>query len=532
MTVALRQAELDAGRVLQFAAPEKMQRLTLLVDPFPGGNVAFFPAVVVEFKQNTSGRGVVQALWPDGRSSAKDERHFVDLESMAGTSLSAFIAGPKTLVIAPEPTLKKMRSKFRSPRNPLRMQLGSEFSKSDIVVEYTSRPVLNRLLKMTGQTENQLRADPETEHDVKTMVLDVIAASLHVQLGRVQTIEASIRCESPDSAKNLRDLLNAGTTMLMTVGDNEQLKGELPPDVREIVESKALQDLARAARVELKRKAVEVTFPVPATVLDLARRSAAKLVANVPNASVKPNAGGKLRIGSGALAKEFEWKKGQPDVKMIHRNEGFAFLTGVQGALPTGSEVSILPNPEGNWRIFGTDHFDLAGRAAAVPWFVEAERPVTFKIWRTGEPGFPKLIHQRDGFCVPLKIGGAFNGTGEEFRLRVDQNNGFWRLSARSRARGTRVRVAVVKLKQPGSFDGVAREHSWKNGQKPVRLIHSDDGFAFLSGLSGAFSGGAEYARVRRHEDGYWYLEGRTRQGALTARAMSIQLTKTKRGSD
>jgi hypothetical protein len=86
-------------------------------------------------------------------------------------------------------------------------------------------------------------------------------------------------------------------------------------------------------------------------------------------------------------------------------------------------------------------------------------------------------------------------------------------------------------VKQPGSFHGGAREHTWHNGQAPVRLIHGNDGIAFLSGLSGAFAGGAEYARVSRYGDGYWYLEGRTRQGTLSAWAMSIQLSGQETGS-
>lgn len=228
-------------------------------------------------------------------------------------------------------------------------------------------------------------------------------------------------------------------------------------------------------------------------------------------------------------AREFEWKQGQPGVMMMHRDEGFAYLTGVRGGMPGRSEVSVMPNSEGNWKLDGSDHQNLSGRGVACPWFVDAEWPLEMKVWKTNKPDYPKLIHQRDGFCVLLKVGGRLAGRSDEFRLHVDEN-GYWRLRARSKSRTTRVQVAIIKSKQPGSFQGESREHTWNAGDKPLRLIHSDEGIAFLSGLTGTLAGQSDYARVRLDEDGYWYLEGRSvNKSDIIARAMTIRMSETQR---
>lgn len=504
VTAALQHPKVDK-RVVQLVDPAKISRLTLLVDPFPGGNVAFFPAVVVEYEQDTPGGELLRALWPDSRPSAEDKRHFAGVEEMAGTTIDGYIASSKTILIAPQPMLEKMLSKYRSSSNPLRRRLVGQPVESDIAVEYTSQPALKSLLKMTGMNAAQLRSDPETDEVVKTLLLDVKSATLKLQLRPAPSIRASVLGNNVAGATKIKEMLDGGMGILTAVVDNAQVRNELkrelmnelPRAVIELVDSAALRDLVRAMEFSKRGASVEVKIDIPTTVLELARDSAAQLVGAMPHAE------------SGSrpwtLGKEVEWKRKDRALKVINREAGFVFLTGVQGALPAGSEVSLLPDPEGNWMFRGTDHAGLSGLAVAVPWFVDAKLPEKFELWKKGEPDFPKLIDQRDGFCVLVKIGGAFNGAGEQFRLRVG-DDGYWRLNARSQAAGTRVRVMVIRSKQPGSFRGVVREHSWQNGQAPVRLIHRNEGIAILSGLSGAFAGGAEYARVQLHDDatGTW----------------------------
>jgi hypothetical protein len=166
-----------------------------------------------------------------------------------------------------------------------------------------------------------------------------------------------------------------------------------------------------------------------------------------------------------ALAKEFEWTKGEPEVAMLHRDEGFAFLTGVHGGLEHATEVRVVQNAAGDWMLGGTTNEpELFGHAVAVPWFGEIERQFTFKTWRReqGAPNLTRLVHRHDGFCVLMTVGGSFRGSGEQYRLLLHED-GYWRFNARSQAAGTRARIMIVKMKQSGSFQGIVREHHWRN---------------------------------------------------------------------
>ena len=68
--------------------------------------------------------------------------------------------------------------------------------------------------------------------------------------------------------------------------------------------------------------------------------------------------------------------------------------------------------------------------------------------------------------------------------------------------------------------------YRWDYNEPPVRLIHKDDGVCYLSGLDGAFDGGAEGARVYIGDDGYWYLHGNSGRGFLVLGATAMKITR------
>lgn len=84
-------------------------------------------------------------------------------------------------------------------------------------------------------------------------------------------------------------------------------------------------------------------------------------------------------------------------------------------------------------------------------------------------------------------------------------------------------RVRSLKLHSP-KFEYTT--YRWENNGPPVKMIHQDEGICYLSGIGGAFQGGAEVARVYVHDDGYWYLHGSTGQGLLVVNATAVKMTR------
>lgn len=145
---------------------------------------------------------------------------------------------------------------------------------------------------------------------------------------------------------------------------------------------------------------------------------------------------------------EVKWRKGQPDVKMIHHSKGLCVLAGVSGKFQgLGERVRVFVNPDdGFWYLQGRSQQPLAARAIAVPLRKDATVKLQFQEhrWARGR-GRVKLIHADEGFCFLSSVGGNFAGFGEKVRVHVG-DDGFWYLEGRSQqplvARAISVRVS------------------------------------------------------------------------------------------
>jgi hypothetical protein len=85
------------------------------------------------------------------------------------------------------------------------------------------------------------------------------------------------------------------------------------------------------------------------------------------------------------------------------------------------------------------------------------------------------------------------------------------------------VRVRSLKFHSP-KFEYT--KFRWENNGPPVKMIHKDEGFCYISDLGGALDGGGENVRVYISDDGYWYLHGTTAHGFLVAEAMAVKIVR------
>jgi hypothetical protein len=66
------------------------------------------------------------------------------------------------------------------------------------------------------------------------------------------------------------------------------------------------------------------------------------------------------------------------------------------------------------------------------------------------------------------------------------------------------------------------RQFSWSQGEPPVRMIHKDEGFCFLTRVGGGFEGGGEVVLIELRDDGYYYLTGGSGQSGVHAEATAV----------
>lgn len=145
--------------------------------------------------------------------------------------------------------------------------------------------------------------------------------------------------------------------------------------------------------------------------------------------------------------------------------------------------------------------------------------------WDRGEPAV-KLTANDASFCFLTSIAGAMQGYGERVSLEPGVD-GHWYLACKTQ-QPLAARAASITTKLRREFEDKYELHSWQRGQSAVKMIHKDEGFCFLSSVSGTFRGFGEKVRVYINpDDGFWYLEGQSGQNQLAAKAYSVKLVRS-----
>lgn len=239
-------------------------------------------------------------------------------------------------------------------------------------------------------------------------------------------------------------------------------------------------------------------------------------------AAATPTDGSPMKL---ATVQEFAWgsgERGSSEQRMIHKEKGFAFLSSMGGKFEGGGEkVGVNLKADGFWYLSGTAAQPIGARAISIqtpqPMFTAAVKEYE---WGPGSSPV-KLIAANDGICILSDVCGKFLGYGESLGVTV-KDDGYWYLTGSA---ASPVAAKAISLPFSKGVQARVKEYTWIAGQNSVKMIKKDDGFCFLSTVSGAFRGGGEEVKVHLAADNYWYLSGRSAQAALSAKAMSVEFT-------
>jgi hypothetical protein len=219
-----------------------------------------------------------------------------------------------------------------------------------------------------------------------------------------------------------------------------------------------------------------------------------------------------------------KWDRDQPAVKCIPLDAGFCFLAEVAGNMAGyGESISVGQGFDGNWYLSGTTQQPLAASAVSVATKLRGQfdRQGKEYVW-TKDAAAVKMIHKSEGLCFLSSVAGAFKGFGESVRVYINPKDDFWYLEG-SAVQPVTAKALAFKLRKGSKAKLEYAEHVWARGQEPVKLIHKDEGFAFLSSISGNFLGFGESVSLTVGEDGFWRLSGAAQQD-LAARAISVRV--------
>jgi hypothetical protein len=224
-----------------------------------------------------------------------------------------------------------------------------------------------------------------------------------------------------------------------------------------------------------------------------------------------------------SVGDEYKWTRGDPPMEMIPVSRGICIFTGIGGGFHGGGEeVGMGVGDGAAWR--------LAGRAASDPVAIVTalltpgagvfKAPAEYQ-WKSG--GAPvRMIRTDEGVCLLSGISGGLRGGGEDVRVYPGED-GYWYLGGHAAAPFTAHALAIRPVKA-GIYRAVYDEALWTANTGAVRLIAKNEGFCFISGVGGKYEGTGERVNLSVGDDGFWYLDGKSAQASLTARAISVRI--------
>ena len=213
--------------------PRTVERFTLLVDPLPGGNVAFFPAVVARFPADAEAKKQLAPLL--GKSVVKRVRGnktylLSSRYKMAGVEIAGFAADDRTLLFGPWPSLVPMLDP-NNERGALAKLAAAEDLDHDLVVALAARPVQDKITRLAALRIARLMPSPLEPAWEVFKHLDT--AVLRVDLAAAAMVRAEFRAFDKGSAAAVHEAVKRGlaTAKEMYAGVRPSLAQLLPAGV-------------------------------------------------------------------------------------------------------------------------------------------------------------------------------------------------------------------------------------------------------------------------------------------------------------
>jgi hypothetical protein len=219
----------------------------------------------------------------------------------------------------------------------------------------------------------------------------------------------------------------------------------------------------------------------------------------------------------------YHWSRGKPAVDMIAINQGVCVLLGIGGRFDGMNDgVGIGVGEGGVWQLNGRAAFDPVATAGALltPGPGVFKAPVEYE-WKSGAAPV-RMIRTDEGVCVLAGVVGGLRGGGEDVRV-YPGDDGYWYLAGRALVPLT-ARAIALRAAKAGSYRAIYVERQWSVKTGPVTVMSKDDGFCFISGVSGKLEGTGEQAALSIGEDGLWRLSGSSAQESMTVRAIGVRI--------
>ena len=231
---ALPQDELGAAVVRKWGVdPRSIDRAVVLMDPLPGGKTLFFGGAILRFAEAVDGKkqlarsmqGVEEVNFNGKKYYKSKGKEAV----IAGIRMCGYVADERTIVIAPEPMLRKMIV-ADDTRSPLIDRLRSADLDQDVVAVFLLEP----FRALARERVKSLKSNLPAELAALTTLPDRLQSmTVSLNLTGATFLKVDLEANSEESGRVVLDLAHAGQGMARSVYPNvrQALKAQVPNDL-------------------------------------------------------------------------------------------------------------------------------------------------------------------------------------------------------------------------------------------------------------------------------------------------------------
>jgi hypothetical protein len=251
------------------ADPRKIEQVVILIEPTLKSEVPVMPAFIVRFAESVDGAALVmKALQNAEKASFEGKEYYRGKKGMlANEKGCAYVADERTLLTAPETTLKKMLT-AKDARSPLRDRLPKLDLAHDVigifVMEQTERkdggPTVRKAL---GEILAQAKGNPAFEGADK-LAEQIAAVTLSLDMDGDTLLSLDVEATDETAATSMHGLANNGLNLVKAFVPvaKKGLTGNLPPDAVEPV-SKLVDQLVAGTSLAKDGSHVVLTIKMP-----------------------------------------------------------------------------------------------------------------------------------------------------------------------------------------------------------------------------------------------------------------------------
>jgi hypothetical protein len=223
---------------------------------------------------------------------------------------------------------------------------------------------------------------------------------------------------------------------------------------------------------------------------------------------------------------EHQADRRQPTALLVH-GQGFGYISRVQGRFGGWAEkVRVEVGENKVWGATGAGvEFGVDVKAHAYSVETRDYKPVSIAVnaYRWQSPSDPiRMLHKDEGICVLTGIQGGLQAPEHLMGITLT-DDGYFELMGNSSDKNAVCEVTAVRLSKERSLHAEVEEYQWQAGDKPVKMIHSDEGICFLSMIGGPWNRPGDEAHVWIDKDGFWYLAGGDAEMKAFAQAIAVR---------